>query len=108
MYMPVPDSCWDRHKPRRSCRALGMYVPSDSFGGMSPERRAAQSLATFFTFVAAKVVMSQLEGIGRSDLGSYNADASNTLRRFLQNEPMKDSADWLARLTTENEMLGGF
>ncbi|EFN59541.1 hypothetical protein CHLNCDRAFT_50106 [Chlorella variabilis] len=83
-----------------------MYVPSDSFGGMSPERRAAQSLATFFTFVAAKVVMSQLEGIGRSDLGSYNADASNTLRRFLQNEPMKDSADWLARLTTENEMLG--
>lgn len=78
-----------------------------SFGGESPERRAARSLQTFFTFVAARIVQSQLEGIGRGDLGSYNADAMRTLLHFLQNQPMKDSADWLARLMKEDELLGG-
>lgn len=52
-----PSRCRRRAPPAQG----SMYVPSDSFGGMSPERRAAQSLQTFFTFVAAKVVMSQLE-----------------------------------------------
>jgi hypothetical protein len=78
-----------------------------SFGGESPERRAARSLQTFFTFVAARIVQSQLEGIGRGDLGSYNADAMRTLLHYLQNEPMRDSADWLARLMKEDELLGG-
>ena len=129
-----------------------MYVPSDSFGGVSPERRAAQSMLTFFTFVAgeprvsthmlpcvpclptlsassrmptavfvthelpqllllgrtaAKIVMSQLEGIGRSDLGAYNAAGAATLRRFLVDEPMRDSAAWLSKLMQEDELLGG-
>ncbi|KAL4426182.1 hypothetical protein ABPG77_007464 [Micractinium sp. CCAP 211/92] len=87
-----------------------MYVPSDSFGGQSPERRAAQSLQTFFTFVAAKarnrVVMSQLEGIGRSDLGAYNAEGAQTLRHFLVNEPMRDCNAWLAKLMLRDELLG--
>lgn len=30
------------------------YVPSDSFGGQSPERKASTILRTFFTFVAAR------------------------------------------------------
>ncbi|KAL4431281.1 hypothetical protein ABPG75_006537 [Micractinium tetrahymenae] len=86
-----------------------MYVPSDSFGGQSPERRAALSLQTFFTFVAAKascVVMSQLEGIGRSDLGAYNAEGAQTLRHFLVNEPMRDCNAWLAKLMQQDELLG--
>lgn len=41
-----------------------------SFGGQSPERRAAQSMQTFFTFVACKIVESQLQGIGRGARGS--------------------------------------
>lgn len=33
-----------------------MYVPSDSFGGLSPERKASNALRTLFTFVAVRVV----------------------------------------------------
>ena len=98
MELPLFDS---RHPPVCRCSLRGC-----SFGGVSPERRAAQSLQSFFTFVAARVVMSQLEGIGRGDLGSYNAEASRVLRHFLENEPLGDASAWLAQLTQENEMLG--
>ncbi|PSC76698.1 hypothetical protein C2E20_0205 [Micractinium conductrix] len=50
--------------------------------------------------------MSQLEGIGRSDLGAYNAAGAATLRRFLVDEPMRDSAAWLSKLMQEDELLG--
>ena len=62
-----------------------MYVPLE---GHSPERQAAQYLRTFHTFIAARIVMSQLEGIGRSDLGAYNAEQASVLRQFLQAEPL--------------------
>ncbi|KAI7840716.1 hypothetical protein COHA_005532 [Chlorella ohadii] len=83
----------------------GMYVPSDSFGGQSPERRAAQSLQTFFTFVACKIVESQLQGIGRGDLGAYNAAGMMTLRRFMQEESMRDADAWLSKLMVADELL---
>ena len=63
-------------------------------------------MQTFFTFVAAKVVESQLQGIGRGDLGAYNAAGMKVLRHFLYNEPMRDCNDWLARLMKEDELLG--
>lgn len=50
--------------------------------------------------------MSQLEGIGRSDLGAYNAEAAQTLRHFLVNEPMRDCDAWLAKLMLQDELLG--
>jgi hypothetical protein len=58
--------------------------------------------------VAARIVMSQMEGSGRGDLASSNSEHMRTLRRFLHDVPMKDCSDWLAQLTQENEMLGGW
>jgi hypothetical protein len=45
--------------PRRTHRRVvalegGMYVPNDSFGGVSPERKAADALRQLFTFVAVR------------------------------------------------------
>ncbi|KAK9909294.1 hypothetical protein WJX75_000097 [Coccomyxa subellipsoidea] len=82
-----------------------MYVPSDSFGGRSPERKASDLLRTLFTFCAAKIVMAQLEGSGRGGLGSYNADAYQDLSTFLQEQPMRDGDAWLELLLKKNEML---
>ena len=31
-----------------------MHVPSDSFGGQSPEKKASTALQTLFTFIAVK------------------------------------------------------
>jgi hypothetical protein len=36
-----------------------MEVPSDSFGGQSPERKAATALRTLFTFCAVKCASEQ-------------------------------------------------
>ncbi|GLC41620.1 hypothetical protein PLESTF_000272200 [Pleodorina starrii] len=91
----------------RSVRVRGgMYVPSDSFGGQSPERKAASILRTFFTFVAARVVLAQLEGSGRGALGAYDSTAAADLHHFLQNVPMRDGDAWLEQLTRQNTSLG--
>lgn len=84
-----------------------MYVPGDSFGGRSPERKAADALQTFFTFIAVKVILAQLEGSGRGNLASYNAKAYNDLIELLESTPMTGGGDeWLAKLLEKNEMLG--
>ncbi|GIL54948.1 hypothetical protein Vafri_10639 [Volvox africanus] len=91
----------------RDVRAKGgVYVPSDSFGGQSPERKAAGILRTFFTFVAARVVLAQLEGSGRGALGAYDSQAATDLHNFLQNVAMKDGDEWLAQLMRQNTSLG--
>ena len=78
-----------------------------SFGGVSPERKSGEILRTFFTFVAVKIVMAQLEGVGRGDLGSYNASGYTTLSKFIQEHPLKNNGDaWLGQLMLEDEMLG--
>ena len=83
-----------------------MHVPSDSFGGVSPEAKAAEVLRTFFTFAAVKIVLSQLEGIGRGDLGAYNAEGYGTLSKFLRENPLRNDAEgWLTRLMQEDEMI---
>ena len=38
----------------RRTSTCSMEVPSDSFGGQSPERKAAGALRTLFTFCAVK------------------------------------------------------
>lgn len=92
--------------PQRVMANEGMYIPSDSFGGVSPEAKAAEMLETFFTFAAVKIVMSQLEGIGRGDLGAYNAEGYSTLSKFLREKPLRNNADqWLADLMQEDEMI---
>ncbi|GAB4822767.1 hypothetical protein N2152v2_009813 [Parachlorella kessleri] len=80
-----------------------MYVPSDS---KSPERKAAEALTTFFTFVACKIILAQLEGSGRGSLASYNAQGYQDLMDFLQKNPIKDGDEWLAKLMTHNQLLG--
>lgn len=82
-----------------------MYVPSDSFQGKSPEKKAAIALRTMFTFVACKVVLSQLSGRGRGDIGSYNADHYSVLITLLEEKPMKDGDEWLSTLMRKDRML---
>mmetsp|Transcript_20598 Transcript_20598/g.51885 ORF Transcript_20598/g.51885 Transcript_20598/m.51885 type:complete len:174 (-) Transcript_20598:1046-1567(-) len=83
-----------------------MFVPSDGFGGVSPERKAAEMLRTFHTFVAVRVVMAQLEGSGRGALGSYNAEYYQMLADHLQEVPMKNGDEWLESLMLKNQLLG--
>lgn len=74
---------------------------------MSPERKAGEILRTFFTFVAVKVVMAQLEGDGRGSLGSFNASGYITLSKFIEANPLRSNGDeWLSKLMLEDEMLG--
>uniref|UniRef100_A0A061S3J9 Uncharacterized protein n=1 Tax=Tetraselmis sp. GSL018 TaxID=582737 RepID=A0A061S3J9_9CHLO len=61
-----------------------MYVPSDSFGGVSPERKASELLRTLHTFIAARIVLAQLEGSGRGSLASYNTEFYATLKEHLE------------------------
>lgn len=82
-----------------------MYVPSDSFGGISPERKASQAMQTLFTFVAVKVVLAQLEGSGRGALASMNPRSYQTLQQMLIDKPMKDGDEWLRCLLQRDEML---
>lgn len=42
-------------------RAMGMHVPSDSFGGASPEAKGAQAMTQLLTFAASKIILAQLE-----------------------------------------------
>ena len=39
-----------------------MHVPTDAFGGMSPEHKAAAALKNLFTMVAVRVVLAQEQG----------------------------------------------
>uniref|UniRef100_A0A061QQA7 Chaperonin-like protein n=1 Tax=Tetraselmis sp. GSL018 TaxID=582737 RepID=A0A061QQA7_9CHLO len=83
-----------------------MYVPSDSFGGVSPERKASELLRTLHTFIAARIVLAQLEGSGRGSLASYNTEFYATLKEHLEDVPMKNGDEWLSTLLQKNRMLG--
>eukprot|EP00894_Picocystis_sp_ML_P004933 jgi/Pico_ML_1/55450/g1130.t1 len=104
-----------------------MHVPSDSFGGNSPERHVAKSMRKFFTFVAAKIVLHQLEGVAPESASPLEADqpgdaqqgsaeARRSAKRIqsdyqqlldmLQNHPMKDEHEWIQTLLHKNSMLG--
>ncbi|KAK9807233.1 hypothetical protein WJX73_000157 [Symbiochloris irregularis] len=83
-----------------------MFVP-DSFGGRSPEWKAADHLRNLFTFIAFRIVLSQLEGRGTGASGSYNAQQYNDLLQYWEANPRISNGDeWLAGLCNKNPMLG--
>ncbi|GBF88083.1 hypothetical protein Rsub_00795 [Raphidocelis subcapitata] len=88
----------------------GFYVPSDSFGGLSPEKKAANSLRALFTFIACRVILAQLEGSGRGALGAYNAAAYTLLSERLQGggagQISRDPDAWLEGVLEEDPALG--
>ena len=63
-------------------------------------------MRTFFTFVAVKIILAQIRGAGRGDLGAYNAQGYALLSRLLQEHPLRNGDEWLAKLMKEDEMLG--
>eukprot|EP00239_Pterosperma_sp_CCMP1384_P007681 CAMPEP_0197847222 /NCGR_PEP_ID=MMETSP1438-20131217/5582_1 /TAXON_ID=1461541 /ORGANISM="Pterosperma sp., Strain CCMP1384" /LENGTH=137 /DNA_ID=CAMNT_0043459083 /DNA_START=416 /DNA_END=829 /DNA_ORIENTATION=+ len=84
-----------------------MDVPSDSFGGLSPERKCSNAMMNLFTFIAARVVLSQMCGSGtRSDLGSYNTKDAHDLQTFLEDHPVTNADEWCEKLLQKNKMLG--
>ncbi|GIL43941.1 hypothetical protein Vafri_1526 [Volvox africanus] len=102
-------SCLLRRGHFRFTPAARMHVPSDSFSGQSPERKAATALRSLFTFVAARVVLEQLQGPAGPTLTghtSYNQQAYLDLMDFL-GVPMKgDGGDeWLANVMRKNHAL---
>ncbi len=86
-----------------------MHVPSDSFNGRSPEKQASLMIERLFTFCACKIVLAQLQGDGRGDLGSYGGGQYQTLREFMSENPLGggiDSRDWIQRLLQTDRALG--
>jgi hypothetical protein len=85
--------------------------PKHSFGGVSPEQKAANHLRALFTFVACKVILAQLEGSGRGALGAYNAPAYTLLSEQLQaggaGAISRDPDAWLEGLLEKDPALGG-
>lgn len=69
-----------------------MFVPG--FGEASPEAKAAQNLHGFFTYVAVKIVLAQLE--------SYNPEAYKELREFLDRNSLNDGDQFCANLMRES------
>lgn len=109
-------------------------VPLEVLGGVIPEQKAAEQLQRFFTFVAVKVVLHQLEAAeGSSGATSYyhantqwyrqNApdneiESQNVATRtaptrsdyeellhFYHTEPLKDADGWVQKLMDRNKML---
>ena len=99
--------------PRRAVEARGsrenFYVPSDSFGGLSPERKAAMAMKNLFTMCAVKIVLAQLEdssaGRGGSAQGGYNPEACQTIYDHLEEVELRDGDEWLALLMKKDRML---
>ena len=86
-----------------------MHVPSDSFNGRSPEKHASLMLERLFTFCACKIVLAQLQGDGRGDLGSFGGGQYLTLREFISNNPLGGgtvSREWMERLLETDRALG--
>ncbi|GAB4822724.1 hypothetical protein N2152v2_009770 [Parachlorella kessleri] len=82
-----------------------MEVPSDVFGGKSPEHKAAEGLQTFFTYCAVKIVLAQLGGGGEGgDLPPTRA--SLELREFIEQHPLKHGDEWVSSLIAQNQLLG--
>ncbi|CAM8988205.1 unnamed protein product [Rhodiola kirilowii] len=69
-----------------------MYVPG--FGEKSPEAKAAINLHNFFTYIAVRIVMAQLE--------SYNTEAHKELMEFVDRNSLNDGDKFCAHLMRES------
>eukprot|EP00850_Spirogloea_muscicola_P000540 SM000002S05620 [mRNA] locus=s2:1278983:1281471:+ [translate_table: standard] len=85
-----------RDRTRLLCRSDSkMYVPG--FGDKSPEAKAADSLHNFFTFLAVKIVLAQLQ--------SYNPEGYKDLMTFVDKIPLKDGDVFCSTLLKEHPRL---
>lgn len=73
-------------------RCNKMFVPG--FGEMSPEAKAASQLHNFFTFIAVKIVLSQLQ--------DYNREGYEDLMDFVDRVSLKDGDKFCATLMRES------
>jgi hypothetical protein len=73
-----------------------MHVPTDAFGGMSPEFKAASALKTLFTMVAVRIVLAQEEGYDNECGGG--TPTSIALGKFLEENPLRDGNEWLQKM----------
>ena len=73
-----------------------MHVPTDAFGGMSPEFKAASALKTLFTMVAVRIVLAQEEGYDNE--GGGGTPTSIALGKFLEENPLRDGNEWLQKM----------
>ncbi|XP_077211564.1 chaperonin-like RbcX protein [Tasmannia lanceolata] len=69
-----------------------MFVPG--FGEASPEAKAATNLHQFFTFLAVKIVLAQLQ--------SYNPEAYEELMEFVSRNSLDDGDKFCADLMRES------
>nr|CAD1826570.1 unnamed protein product [Ananas comosus var. bracteatus] len=76
----------------RAVRCHKMFVPG--FGEASPEAKAAGNLQNFFTYVAVKIVLAQLE--------SYNPEAYGELMEFISRNSLNDGDTFCRRLMRES------
>lgn len=65
-------------------------------------------LVTRRLICCCRVVLSQLAGAGRGELGSYNSEQYADLTRLLEEQQMKDGDAWLSTMMRRNKMLGLF
>ncbi|XP_058080916.1 chaperonin-like RBCX protein 1, chloroplastic isoform X1 [Magnolia sinica] len=72
-----------------------MFVPG--FGEASPEAKAATNLHNFFTFLAVKIVLAQLQ--------SYNPEAYEELMEFTSRNSLSDGDKYCANLMRESPRL---
>lgn len=66
-------------------------------------------LERLFTFCACKIVLAQLQGDGRGDLGSFGGGQYVALREFMAENPLgggTDSREWIGRLLETDRALG--
>lgn len=104
--LPLQPATSGRFRRRaHSATQAKMYVP-DSFGGLSPERKAADALRNLFTFIAIRIVLAQLQGSGRGNLAAYNAESYKDLTEYMENNTLTDGDKWLAGLMKKNQLLG--
>ncbi|KAK9133244.1 hypothetical protein Scep_012772 [Stephania cephalantha] len=88
------------HRRRTPLRCQKMYVPG--FGEASPEAKAGKNLHNFFTYVAVRIVLAQLE--------SYNPEAYRELMEFVERNSLNDGDEFCANLMRESSRhkgLGG-
>ena len=73
-----------------------MHVPTDAFGGMSPEYKAASALKNLFTMVAVRVVLAQEQGYDNE--GGAMTETYRGLQDYLAANPLRDGNKWLEEM----------
>ncbi|XP_047943609.1 chaperonin-like RBCX protein 1, chloroplastic [Salvia hispanica] len=83
---------WSTRSASTTLQCHKMYVPG--FGEASPEAKAAKHLHDFFTYVAVRIVIAQLE--------SYNEEAYADMMKFMENHSVDDGDKFCADLMRES------